>query len=379
MKKSFKNILTISMALCLALTGCGSSNEAASETAANDSYDGAYITNKSAGLNYQANGDYEDYADETAEEYSYDEDVADESYTDYADAGTSSDDALTDAENKKTSAEDKGVINTEMLVYTCNVSIRTDKFDKSYDMLKNLIKDMDGFIESENYSENDSSYSSSKTTNLTVRVPSKNYNTLLDSFGDIGTVTSKSSNAQNVSQEYSDTEKALEIYEAELARYIERIKTIKDESTLMELESKITDLQIRIAQLKSRRSQIETDVAYSYVYITLSESTYKEETETSFGGRLLNILKRSAHGFLDICEGVLFFIILVLPEVIVIFIIVLIIIKLIKRSKRKKAEKKAKKEASATEANESAEVVSNIGNSSAETDNNIGNTIDKNI
>mgnify|MGYP002870046418 CR=1 FL=1 len=93
-------------------------------------------------------------------------DVADESYTDYADAGTSSDDALTDAENKKTSAEDKGVINTEMLVYTCNVSIRTDKFDKSYDMLKNLIKDMDGFIESENYSENDSSYSSSKTTNL---------------------------------------------------------------------------------------------------------------------------------------------------------------------------------------------------------------------
>ena len=374
-----KKILGISLALCLALTGCGSSDNAASESATYDSYDGGYSAGKSAGLNCQSNDDYDGYAEEAAEEYSYDEDVADESYTDYADAGTSSNDALSDAENKKTSAEDKGVINTEMLVYTCNVSIRTDKFDKSYDMLKTLINDMDGFIESENYSENDSSYSSSKITNLTVRVPSKNYNTLLDSFGDIGTVTSKSSNAQNVSQEYSDTEKALEIYEAELARYIERIKTIKDESTLMELESKITDLQIRIAQLKSRRSQIETDVAYSYVYITLSESTYKEETETSFGGRLLNILKRSAHGFLDICEGLLFFIILVLPEVIVIFIIVLIIIKLIKRSKRKKAEKKAKKEAKAAEANGLADTDSNTGSPSVETDNNIGNTIDKNI
>ncbi|MBR1597853.1 MAG: DUF4349 domain-containing protein [Lachnospiraceae bacterium] len=374
-----KKLLGISLALCLALTGCGSSNETASETAAYDSYDEAYSTNKSAGLNYQSNGDYEDYAEEAEGDYSYDEAVEDESYTDYADAGTSSDNALTDAENKKTSAGSKGAINTEMLVYTCNVAIRTEKFDQSYDMLKNLISDMEGFIESENYSESDSSYSSSKVAHFTVRIPSNNYNTFLDSFGDIGTVVNKSSNAENVSQEYSDTEKALEIYEAELARYIERIKTIKDESTLMELEGKITELQIKVAQLKSRRSQIETDVAYSYVYITLSESIYKEETEESFGGRFLNTINRSWHSFLDMCEGLLFFLILVLPEVIVIFIIVLVIIKLIKRSKRKKAEKKAKKEAKAAETNDLAETDVNIGSPSVETDNNIGNTIDKNI
>ncbi len=335
-----KKILCYSLALCLLLTGCGSS---ATRSADYETSDRSY-KNAAAGAGFNSNSydDYEYAAGEAAPEEYYDETAE---TTDYADASSTmnSDDALSDAENKKTSAKEKDVINAEMLVYTCNVSIRTDKFDKSYDMLKNLINDMQGFIESENYNENDSSYSSSKTTNLTVRIPSKNYNTFLDSFGDIGTVTSKSSNAQNVSQEYSDTEKALEIYEAELARYIERIKTIKDESTLLELESKITELQIKIAQLKSRRSQIETDVAYSYVYITLTESIYKEETQESFGGRLMNTIKQSLHSFLDIGEGLLFFLILVLPEVIVIFIIVLVIIKLIKRSSRKKKEKKEKK------------------------------------
>lgn len=342
-----KKILGLSLAFALLLTGCGNSETAsitATESAAYDSADYGYTNG--AGLNTQKSSYSDDYMyDEAAEEYyddSYDADYSAD-YASAAPTSASSDDVLSDAENKKTSADNKGVINTEMLVYTCNVSIRTEKFDQSYEMLKNLINDMEGFIESENYSESDSSYSSSKTAHFTVRIPSKNYSTFLDSFGDIGTVVNKSSNAENVSQEYSDTEKALEIYEAELARYIERIKTIKDESALLDLESKITELQIKIAQLKSRKSQIETDVAYSYVYVTLSESIYKEETETSFGGRFLNIINRSWHSFLDMLEDLLFFIILVLPEAIVIFVIVFIIIKLVKRRKRNKKDKKDKK------------------------------------
>lgn len=351
MKKQFikkiKTILSLSLLLSILLTGCGSADTPAEQAA---KYNGAQVYddgNSYAGQGLRSNSS--DYTEAAEEEY-YDESAD----ADYADTTTAaSDDALNDASNKKTSADNKGVINKDMLVYTCNVSIRTEKFDQSYDMLKNLINDMDGFIESENYSESDSSYSSSKTANFTVRIPSGNYNTFLDSFGDIGTVVTKSSNAENVSQEYSDTEKALEIYEAELARYIERIKTIKDESALLELESKITDLQINIAQLKSRKSQIETDVAYSYVYLTLSESIYKEEAKESFGGRFLNTVNRSWHAFLEMLEGFLFFIILVLPEVLVIFIIVLVIIKIVKKSKRKKAEKKAKKEAEAANVTDS--------------------------
>ena len=381
-----KKTLGIALFLCLLLTGCGSSaSKSASYEAADTEYNGA-----TAGLNsnsssydedyYSANTGGDSYYEETAaaDEAAYDEAVVTESY----DAGsTSSDEALKDAENQKKSAENKGVINAEMLVYTCNVSIRTDKFQESYDKLKQLINDMSGFIESEDYNESDSSYSSSKTSHMTIRVPSNNYNTMLDSFGDIGTVSSKSSNAQNVSQEYSDTEKALEIYEAELARYIERIKTIKDESALLDLESKITDLQINIAQLKSRKSQIETDVAYSYVYLTLTESSYKEETQESFGGRFVNTIKQSLQSFLDIGEGLLFFIILVLPEVIVIFIIVMVIIKLVKRSKRKKAEKKAKKEAENTGAGTISGADSNNTNVSQanESNENVGNTIDKSV
>lgn len=332
-----KKLLPIILVTCMILTGCGQSQDKA---ATSDSpYEAGAVETKSAGFNNSAAYESEEaYADMDVESESYDEAKESTGVTD------NSNEALSDAENKKNSAADKNVINKEMLVYTCNVSIRTDKFDDSYSKLKELINNMDGFIESENYSESDTSYNSSKTTNLTVRVPSKNYNTFIDSFGDIGTVSSKSSNAENVSQEYSDTEKALEIYEAELARYIERIKTIKDESTLLQLESKITDLQVTIAQLKSRRSQIETDVAYSYVYLTLSESVYKEETEVSFGGRFLNVIKRSAHSFLDICEGLLFFIILILPEAVIILIIVLIIRRCIKKSKKKKAEKKAKEQ-----------------------------------
>ena len=355
--KKLSKALIFALILSMLLTGCGNSYDASDRTAPSENYvAGDYSesqASKSSGLNI-ASSDNEAY--EAAGEYA-DEDYEAEEYTDKTDSSNSENADIPDTTKQKAASNKKGNINKDMLVYTGNVRLNTEKFDDSYKSLKELVEKNDGFIENENYSEQSSDSELFKSVALTIRVPSKNFNALLDSFGDIGTVSSKTTNVENVSQEYSENAAALDIYEAKEDRYIEQLKTVKDESTMLELENTLTDIQIQIARLKSRQSAIETDVAYSYINVNLTESTFHEAPETSFGGRLLNSIKRSWHSFVTFVEGLIIVLVMILPELLFTALFIFIIVKLIKRSSKKRAAKKEKKaqEAQAAAANPDAQ------------------------
>ncbi len=335
MKKQL--LLTLILTLILAFTGCGQRNT--NEFTANA---GDYDNSKSAGVQADgeggvySEGDYEVATDETV----YDED---------GNEVRSSDDIDLDSTVKEKSAATSSTINKDMLVYRGSLTLESTDFDKSYDTIKKMIKEYDAFVESENLSTLNS-YNNLRTYTASIRVASAKYEDFMTGAGNAATLKSKNSNAENVSQEYSDTAKALEIYEAKEERYIKQIETIKDEKALIELEESLTELQIKIAQLKTRKSQIETDVAYSYVNINLTEVKVIEEGhDSTFAERLRATLKESGSTFLSFLESLLFFLIRALPELIVVFLIVFGIVKfiifLINRKKNKKEKKNNKTDA----------------------------------
>lgn len=324
----------------LLLTACGSS-QAASDTAPAIGY--ANGISESRSYSEDTNGYYSD-------DYSY---ASDEAYAseDYDSADVPSYDAAA-----SDSTAEPNAVSKEMLVYSCTMSVDTLNFETSLSGFRNALDTYGGFVEQENFSDGGSEgrgYSSSeekwKSYTATVRIPSKDYDNFCNAAGGLGDLRSKNASVTNMSQEYSDLSTTLAIYEAKEARYLALLADITEDEYAIAVEKELTDIQIQIANLKTRMNTIETDVAYSYVYFTLNEvKEYKAEpvkTDT-FAERLSSTLSSAGEGFLSFLEWLLFVIIYLAPYLVflgIVAAVVIFIAKSVKKHKIAKAEKNAAK------------------------------------
>lgn len=329
MKKRM-NLLAAIMSLLL-LTSCGSSSDTA---AAMNGSKGAGFDSFS--YTESADSNYEDYSlYDSSEGTYYDEEVADGNPAE----SDSSDSTL-----------DANAIEKEMLVYTCNMKVDVLDFDNAVSVFKKQLDECGGFVENESYSDGGSTgrwyYENEDkwhTYSATVRVPSSEYESFCNGTAALGDLRSRNASVDNVSTEYNDLSTTLEIYEAKEKRYISLLADITEDEYAVSVERELTELQVDIAKIKSRMNKIKTDVAYSYVNITISEvKEYVEEPvrNDTFIQRLGNTISDTAKGFVNFLEALLLFIISVLPYLVFIGIIVVPIIIFIKKRKRKKAEKK---------------------------------------
>lgn len=367
MKKRF----LFAAALCaVMLTACGSSGGSVNGADASSKYF-SYEDNNDGGK-YQyiagafskggADGDYYSgdiygYPAEPAAAETAVTTAASSKYEYYEEYEESYDAETANASEDYTEADNPGgaesSIQKEMLVYYCTMEIDTLDFEGSLNSFRNTLDMYGGFIEQENYSdggggnrwyyENEDKWQSYTAT---LRVPSKNYEAFCNSAGQLGDLRGKNARVENVSQEYSDLATTLEIYEAKEDRYIALLANITEDEYAVAVERELTDIQINIANIRTRMNAIRTDVAYSYVYITLNE--VKEyvsapvKTDTFFD-RLSNTLSDAGNGFLEFLEGLLFMIIYLAPYLVLIGIVVFVIILIVKKSKKRRADKRAEK------------------------------------
>ena len=333
----------------LLLTACGSS-QAASDTAPAIGY--ANGISESRSYSEDTNGYYSD-------DYSY---ASDEAYAseDYDSADVPSYDAAA-----SDSTAEPNAVSKEMLVYSCTMSVDTLNFETSLSGFRNALDTYGGFVEQENFSDGGSEgrwYSSReekwKSYTATVRIPSKDYDNFCNAAGGLGDLRSKNASVTNMSQEYSDLSTTLAIYEAKEARYLALLADITEDEYAIAVEKELTDIQIQIANLKTRMNTIETDVAYSYVYFTLNEvKEYKAEpvkTDT-FAERLSSTLSSAGEGFLSFLEWLLFVIIYLAPYLVFLGIVAAVVIFIAKSVKKHKIAKAEKNAAKADEAAQSEE------------------------
>lgn len=318
---NMKRQFMIPVILCsLMLTSCGSSGSSAA-------YDNAYV------------GSYDSYDSD----YSYETAAAEESP---AEAESSDGDPISANSIKK-----------EMLVYSCNMTVDVLNFDEAVDSFKESLDSYGGFVENESYSDggSDSRYYYAdeekwQTYSATVRIPSADYDAFCDSTAALGDLRSKNASVENVSSEYYDLNTTLEIYEAKEQRYIDLLADITDDEYAVSVEKELTELQVQIAQIKTRMNEIRTDVAYSYVYININEVreyTAEPVKKDTFVQRLSNTLSEAASGFLSFLEGLLFVIIYLFPYLVLIGIIIAVITAIHRKNKARRAAKAAANAAAA--------------------------------
>ncbi|MCR5230045.1 MAG: DUF4349 domain-containing protein [Solobacterium sp.] len=292
MKKTLK-FLTAA-ALAFGLAACGA------KSASSDSYGGSAPAEAAYSTNYYAAGGIaEDTAYEAKQEY--------------------------DAEE---SAREAGITG-EKLVYTGSLSIETLGYEDTVRAVRERISSYKGIIENENEWDNNSQWYyttesySRRHLNLTVRIPTEHFSEFLNDMEGAGKVTNRSSSVENITKQYNDNSVeiiALEKQETRLLEMMDKAQTIEE---MIAVETRLSEVQVRLNQKKSWQSSMDTDVMYSTVYLSVTEVREYTPQETgmqtsNFGGRIKSALTWSGTFFVWLVQSIILTLIRFLPAAVLI-------------------------------------------------------------
>ena len=348
-------IITAAFILCTILAGCGGPDNApgsASRSASEDlysSYDGGYSSANETAFMMGSPEAKAMYDMEDSLEFEGDYDTA--SPLASGAAKETSDNTGMSSE----SSQEPEKINIEKLVYTGSITVETTQFSSTLTRIKQTVSDMGGFIESEEdsddahgwYMEGYRKSSSSLRSYIQARIPSARFYEFLDGIeGEGAKVTNRSVNVQNISRQYSETATSIESYQIQERRLLDMMEDATRVSDMLEIESRLSEVQGYLKQYQNALSGMDTDVAYSTVSISLREvgiysqpeaTTFVEKIQESFSDGIQSFMNDLQNFCIWFVGNVFNLIIFIL----VIWILILIIKKIVRRPKK---ERKTRKE-----------------------------------
>ena len=167
------------------------------------------------------------------------------------------------------------------IIYTANLSLESKDYDAARAALDAALAEAGGYLES---SSEYSDVGSSRSVNLTFRVPEENYQSFLDAVAQAGNVTYKSQQADDVTTQYMDVETRLANLEAQRTRLQELQAQADNLSDLLQIETSLTDVQSQIESWQSQLDWYGNQVQQCTVYVNLSEVQNYTPTDESFLG-----------------------------------------------------------------------------------------------
>ena len=235
-------------------------------------------------------------------------------------------------------------------VITMNIDTETEDLDGALDSLNRQIRELNGYVQEQNI-RNGSTYSSSRyrSASLTVRIPAEQLDIFTSSLTEFTNVVSSSRSAEDITLSYVDTETRITALETERDRLLELMEQAETMSDLLEIESRLTDVNYELERYGSRLRTMDNQVSYATIYLSVRE--VKEYTPVAEQ----TLWEKISSGFLDSLKGlgngiVNFFawIVIKLPYPVVYGLILWGLGILIRRWRRRRAARKAAKKASNT-------------------------------
>lgn len=226
------------------------------------------------------------------------------------------------------------------VIRTAELTVQTLDFEQSITALAALTETYGGYYETAQV--NSGSYydqSARRSAYYVVRVPKESFVAFRDAVGTVGHIYSFTEDAQNVGEEYYDTEARLET----LTTKRERLLALLDQADVMEdiisLEDALADVQYEIDLYTSTLRKYDSLIDYSTFTIYLDEVVKIEQEvgpQKGFGTRLLSNLTSGISSFGEALQSFALWIARNLISLIILAVIVVVAVKLFLRSRKKR-------------------------------------------
>lgn len=232
-------------------------------------------------------------------------------------------------------------VREEKLVYTASVTLESEDFEAASDALHQKIASLGGIIVSENaYNLNKKGYGG-RSMDMTVRIPQENYETFLAGLSDICNVAAVNRYVENLTERYYDNENRLKSYRIQEERLFAMLEKAESVTEMLEIESRLCDVQYQIEALTNTQRTIDNDVRYSTFNLTLTEvKKFTTPEPETFGDKFKEAVGGSVESFGVFSENLLFFFIYVLPYLLCVAVVVVIVLVIVKVAKKKRKEDK---------------------------------------
>ena len=241
------------------------------------------------------------------------------------------------------------------LIKNVDMNVETREYDKLLASVENKVTELGGYIESLDAYNGSSyyNYRSTRNANMTIRIPKDRLDEFLNTVSDLGNVTSRSENVQDVTLTYVDLEShrdALQTEQERLLQLLEQAESIED---IITIEQRLSDVRYQLESMESQLRSYDNQVDYSTVYLYIDEvevyTPVEEETAWErISAGFMDSLKSIGEGMKEAAIWFVIHIPYLVIWAIVIVILVLILKKIKKRTKRIRAveqKRKAEEEA----------------------------------
>ena len=132
------------------------------------------------------------------------------------------------------------------MIYRASIEVQTQDYTTSETAITELVKSCGGYFESKSLSNRSSGY---RYGEFTVRVPAAEYEHFCEQVGTLCHVTYMSSSAENITEEYYDTDSRLKTAQIKLERLQELLSKADNMADIITIESAISDTEYEIESL----------------------------------------------------------------------------------------------------------------------------------
>ncbi|MCX4659516.1 DUF4349 domain-containing protein [Streptomyces uncialis] len=167
------------------------------------------------------------------------------------------------------------------IIRTAELSVRVEDVPKALVMARSAVRAADGLIGDESTDRDDLGHEHST---IVMRVPQDRYDDLLKKLGDAGTLLSRDTKAEDVTEKVVDVESRLKNQRASVARIRELMDRATRISDVVTLEGELSSRQADLESLLAQRESLKNRTAMATVTLSLTEAPAEDGGDDGFPG-----------------------------------------------------------------------------------------------
>ena len=190
------------------------------------------------------------------------------------------------------------LVQTRAVIMTGQVSLRSKDLVTVRSDIDRLVARYGGYIDKENTDDDERGRVSSST--LQLRVPSENFDAVMAAFDDIATVTSKNTQAEDVTTEVIDVEARVRTAQVSLERLRKFLGKATNVDSVIRLESEISQREADLASLLAQQRYLKNQTSLGTITVSMTRTTTAVEDDPLADAGFLTGLRNGWNAFLDL-------------------------------------------------------------------------------
>lgn len=226
-----------------------------------------------------------------------------------------------------------------IVIRSASLSLRSEQYDADLEAVTAMIRSAGGWVEEEStYGEPlAQSPDGGRNTYLRVRIPDGALDGFIESIAALNGVANLQRSAEDISDQYYDTEGRLTMYEAQRDRLTELLAQAQDMSDIIEIDARLSEVQYSIESMTGRLRGWDSRASNAMVTVSISEvARAQAHVRLPLGQRLIDAFGNSIMGLRAFLADMMVVLVLIAPYLIATIVVVGIVYCIYRAATRKK-------------------------------------------